>query len=179
MSEAAVEEKGNFLVLDKRISGWLFIISSWGILLWLLNILHMATPTGDKVVWASILSIGLVGGDYITTNPDFRLYSDGIFILLCLSFNALAIRGIMSNVEGGIKGWMLSVGNNFWPAIVDFSNVRKIISVWLIILGLAFYLVAGIFYGGWVDPGVYSVTAPCVIFGWAFGKLADIQSLED
>ncbi|MBJ23389.1 MAG: hypothetical protein CMB64_01845 [Euryarchaeota archaeon] len=178
MSEAADEGMANFLVPSERISGWLFILSFWGVLLWILNILQMATPTGDKVVWASILSIGLVGGDYLTTNTDFRLYSDGIFIILCASANLLSIRGIMANVDGGMTGWLMNVRDNFWPALVEFANLRKLISVWLIIIGILFYVITGVLYGGWVDPGVYSVAAPCVIFGWAFGKLADVQSLE-
>ena len=103
MSEVADEGTTGFLVPSKRISGWLFVLSIWGILLWFLNLLKMATPTGDKVVWSSLLSIGLIGGDYQTTNPDFRLYSDGIFIILCVIVNLLAIRGISSNVDGGIK----------------------------------------------------------------------------
>lgn len=181
MSDAAEEETTGFLIPSARISGWLFILSSWGILLWLLNLLQMATPTGDKVVWSSILSIGLVGGDYISSNPEFRPYSDGLFIILCLFANILAVRGIMSNVEDGIKGWFINLKNYFWPSIVDVSTsggIRKTVSVWFIIIGMVFYAVTGILYCGWVDPGVYSVAAPFIVFGWAFGKLADAQSNE-
>lgn len=179
MSAAADEETTGVLIPSARISGWLFILSSWGILLWLLNILHMATPTGDKVVWGSILSIGLLGGEYISSNPGFRPFSDGIFIILCLIGNILGIRGIMSNVEGGIKGWFMNLIDTFWPSLIDYSTsggLRKTVSVWCIVIGIIFYAVTGILYSGWVDPGVYSVTAPFIIFGWAFGKLADAQS---
>jgi len=181
MSEVADEGTTGFLVPSKRISGWLFILSIWGILLWFLNLLKMATPTGDKVVWSSLLSIGLIGGDYQTTNPDFRLYSDGIFIILCVIVNLLAIRGISSNVDGGIKGWLMNIRSDFWPALVDISNpggVRKTVSLWCILIGVSFYVTWGILNSGWVDAGVYAVAAPFVVFGWAFGKLADAQALE-
>lgn len=178
MSEAAEEDRTNFLVPNESVSSWLFLISLWGILLWLLNILQMATPTGDKVVWASILSIGIIGGDYLTSNPDFRIFSDGLFIILCLSTTALSVRGITIGVEKGIIGWLNNMKDNFWPAMVEFENLRKLVSVWLIIVGILFYFITGIMYSGWVDPGVYSIAAPCVIFGWAYGRLADNYSIQ-
>ena len=177
MSEVADEETTNFLVPGKRISGWLFVLSIWGILLWLLNLLKLATPTGDKVVWSSLLSIGLIGGEYQTTNPDFRPFSDGIFIILCVIVNILAIRGISLNVDGGIKGWLMNIKSDFWPALVDFSGgIRKTVSLWCILIGISFYVTWGVLNGGWVDPGVYAVAAPFVAFGWAFGKLADAEA---
>lgn len=179
MSEAADGDSTSFLVPSARFSGWLFILSCWGILLWLLNILQMATPTGDKVVWGSILTIGILEPNYLTDNTAFRPFSDGIFIIICLIGSFLSVRGIISNVEGGMKGWFMGVKDNFWPALVDVSTdggLRKTISVWFMVLGLIFYIVTGFLYSGWVDPGVYSVAAPCIVFGWAFGKLADAQS---
>ena len=177
MSEVADEETTNFLVPGKRISGWLFVLSIWGILLWLLNLLKLATPTGDKVVWSSLLSIGLIGGEYQTTNPDFRPFSDGIFIILCVVVNVLAIRGISTNVDGGIKGWFMNIKSDFWPGLVDFSGgIRKTVSLWCILIGISFYVAWGVMNSGWVDPGVYAVAAPFVAFGWAFGKLADAEA---
>ena len=85
----------------------------------------------------------------------------------------------MSNVEGGIKGWFMNLIDTFWPSLIDYSTsggISKTVSVWCIVIGIIFYTVEGILYSGWVDPGVYSVTAPFIIFGWAFGKLADEQS---
>lgn len=173
MSDATEEDKTSFLVPSERVSSWLFLLSLWGILLWILNLLQMATPTGDKVVWASILSIGVIGGDYLTSNPDFRIFSDGIFIILCVSVSLFSVRGIIAGVDKGIVGWLLKMRDNFWPAIVEFENIRKFVSVWLILIGILFYFFTGLMYNGWVDPGVYSIAAPCVIFGWAFGKLAE------
>ncbi len=181
MSDTADSESMSFLIPSARVSGWLFILSIWGLALWFLNILHLATPTGDKVVWGSILSIGLVGGNYISSNPDFRPFSDGIFLIICLIGAFLSSRGIMSNVEGGIKGWLMEIKTTFWPALVDLSTVgglKKTISVWLMSIGIGFYVVTGIMHSGWVDPGVYSVAAPFIAFGWALGKLADAQATE-
>ena len=181
MSDTADNKLSSLLKPSARISGWLFILSMWGLALWLLNILHMATPTGDKVVWGSILSIGLVGGDYISSNPDFRPFSDGIFLIICLIGTFLGSNGLMSNVEGGIKGWLMGIKETFWPSLVDTTTVgglRKTISVWLMLIGIGFYVVTGIMHQGWVDPGVYSVTAPFIVSGWALGKLADAQSVE-
>ena len=144
MSDAAEGESSNFLVPSARISGWLFILSIWGLALWLLNVLHMATPTGDKVVWGSILSIGLVGGNYISSNPDFRPFSDGIFLIICLLGTFLSSRGLMFNVEGGLKGWLIDIKNNFWPALVDVTingGWKKTISVWMMLVGILFYVV--------------------------------------
>jgi len=181
MSEAEDGEPAGFLILSARLSGWLFILSSWGILLWLLNILQMATPTGDKVVWGSILSIGLLEPNYLSDNPAFRPFSDGIFLVILIIGTTLSVRGILSNVEGGMKGWFMGIKDVFWPSLVDVSTsggLRKTVSVWFILIGLVFYFTTGILHSGWVDPGVYSVAAPCIIFGWAFGKLADAQSEE-
>ena len=180
MSDAADEGRASMLVPSSRFSGWLFLISCLGILLWLLNILQMATPTGDKVVWASILSIGLIGGDYMSSNSDFRIFSDGIFIILCLFVNILAFRGIMANVDGGIKGWLINIKDDFWPSLVDakHSGIRKTVSRWSMLIGIVFYFGFGLLESAWVDPGVYSVSAPFVVFGWAFGKLADAQFEE-
>jgi len=181
MSEAEGGEPAGFLIPSARISGWLFILSSWSILLWLLNILQMATPTGDKVVWGSILSIGLLEPNYLTENSAFRPFSDGIFLILCIIGTTLSVRGIMSNVDGGIKGWLMGIKDTFWPSLVDIKTsggLRKTVSVWFILIGIVFYFATGILHSGWVDPGVYSVAAPFVIFGWAFGKLADAQSDE-
>ena len=46
------------------------------------------------------------------------------------------------------------------------------------LIGVSFYVTWGILNSGWVDAGVYAVAAPFVVFGWAFGKLADAQALE-
>ena len=181
MSDIADNKLSSLLRPSVRISGWLFILSIWGLALWLLNILHIATPTGDKVVWGSILSLGLVGGDYISSNPDLRPFSDGIFLIICLIGMFLSSNGLMSNVEGGIKGWLIGAKETFWPALVDPTiegGWKKTISVWLMLIGFCFYVITGIMHQGWVDPGVYSVTAPFIVSGWALGKLVDAQLTE-
>ena len=64
-----------------------------------------------------------------------------IFFILCLIGGILSARGIMSNVDGGMKGWFMGIKDNFWPALVDVSTnggLRKTISVWFMVIGLIF-----------------------------------------
>ena len=75
------------------------------------------------------------------------------FYYSCVVVNILAIRGISSNVDGGIKGWFMNIKSDFWPALVDFSGgVRKTVSLWCILLGISFYVTWGVLNSGWVDP---------------------------
>lgn len=167
---------------SERMSGWLFMLGSWGLMLGLLNIMQLATPTGDKVVWSSILSLGLVGGEYINDNPDYRLYSDTAFLMLCAVGTGLGLRGILSSVDGGIIGWLYSVRDAFWPSLIDPDSDggwNSTLSAWLLLIGICFYFYMGILHTGWVDPGVYSVSAPFVAFGMALKLLATALTEEE
>ena len=185
MSEDSNAAKANPLsfLLDPNpaFSGWLFSLGLWGLLLGILNVLHIATPTGDKIVWASILSIGIVGGEYLSNNPDFRLYSDTGFLALSAMVTGLGLRGILAGVEGGIVGWLEGVRDAFWPSLVDVDSEggwNSTLSAWFLVIGLGFYLIMGLLRSGWMDPGVYSVAAPFIAFGIALRLLTKATATE-
>ena len=57
----------------------------------------------------------------------------------------------MSNVEGGIKGWLMGIKETFWPSLVDITiegGLKKTISVWLMLIGFGFYVITGIMHQG-------------------------------
>ena len=60
--------------------------------------------------------------------------------------------------------------------LIRGNNSKEIISSWLVLIGVLFYIIWSIQYGGWVDPGVYSVMISMVAFGVALGINSKVEN---
>ena len=51
--------------------------------------------------------------------------------------------------------------------LIRAEGVKQMISSWLVVIGVLFYIVWSVQNNTWVDPGVYSVMISLVAFGFA------------
>lgn len=62
---------------------------------------------------------------------------------------------------------------------VTVRNVYRFFGLFLVVLGLSFYVGWSIVYGTWTDIGLYSFVAPVVVFGLLTLLLMHEQDVED
>ena len=161
-------------------SQWLFGLGLWGLTLGILNLMILLRPE-EKVVWASFLSLGKIGGPMFTTKTSFGIYSDSTFLLITGSMFGLGTLGLHKSTEGGIISWIRNLFvNDYWKSLVnpqEDGGWMKTISAWCLVIGFCFYLYWGIVYTGWVDTGVYAVSVAFIAFGFSL-KYASENNLE-
>lgn len=170
MSEAVTEGRGLAqMVLEPSATParWFVGLGAWGLLLAVLNILHLAHPT-QRISWAGVLSMGELNNAFESqaTAPVF-VASDAVFIALCGGFLFLGLRSIGTE-DGGVQHFLKSLlSNRTWKALSSMKDgAAMTMAAWSLLLGFLFYIVWGLRYLGWFDPGVYSVSAVLIAFGF-------------
>jgi hypothetical protein len=80
--------------------------------------------------------------------------------------------------EDGFAGWFRELPHNpiFTSLLSSKDGVARTLASWMILAGLAFYLVWSALNTTWVDPGVYSVTIALVAFGLGLHMLQASES---
>lgn len=66
--------------------------------------------------------------------------------------------------------------SNFANNLVKGEKITDIISSWLVVIGILFYLIWSMQNNTWVDPGVYAVTISMVALGLALGMDSDNEN---
>ncbi len=176
MTETSNEGRGLVKMVIEPSSAtarWFVGLGVWGLLLALLNLMGMAHP-GYRISWAGVLSMGRLNNAFEAhaTAPAF-VASDLIFIALCGGLVVLGFRTI-ANEESSIAGFFRSlVDNSTWRALVSAeSGASHTVGAWCLLVGLLFYVIRGVMYTNWFDPGVYAVSAVLIAFGFALRALA-------
>ena len=161
---------------NRVLSQWLFGLGLWGLSLGILNLMIMLRPE-EKVVWASFLSLGKIGGPMFTEKTSFGIYSDTAFLLMTSTALGIGSLGLHKSTEGGIVAWIKNLFvNDYWKSLVnpqEEGGWMKTISAWCLVIGFCFYLYWGIMYTGWVDVGVYAVSAALIAFGFSLKYAAE------
>ena len=62
---------------------------------------------------------------------------------------------------------------------ITVRNIYRFFGLFLVILGLSFYVGWSIIYGTWTDIGLYSFVAPVVVFGLLTLLLMHEKDIED
>ena len=153
---------------SKVMSVALTLLGSWIVFLTLVNISIGAYSEGRKVLWIDFLT-----GVRESSTTDMAFVMDDIlFGLVGLVIIVLGARGINTTHESGFLGWLSGLPKCIVGSLFSSEGgSNKLISSWLVALGVTFYLVWSIMENTWVDPGVYSVAVVLVSFGIGMGLL--------
>ena len=147
---------------SKTASAALTLLGSWIVFLTVVNISIGAYSEGRKVLWIDFFT-GV--RDSSTTDMAFVI-DDGMFGLVGLAIIGLGARGMNNIHESGFGGWLRNLPSCIIGGLLSSEGgSNKLISSWLIALGVLFYLVWSVVENTWVDTGVYSVAAVLVSFG--------------
>jgi len=152
------------------------MLGVWVILLSIVNLVEGAYSPGFKVSWIGFLGFG--GETFTANDSGVDLLNDGIFTLLGLSLIAGGDYGMKKaspNSEGAISFITGLPNSNFANNLIKGEKGIDIISSWLIVIGILFYLIWSIQNNTWVDPGVYSVMISMVAFGFALGMSSNAE----
>ena len=85
-------------------------------------------------------------------------------------FKLLAKIDIESD-DAEVQEYMDMVNN-----LISGKNGKEIISSWLVVIGVSFYIIWSIQNDTWVDPGVYSVMISMVAFGIALNINSRVEN---
>ena len=155
---------------SKTASAALTLLGSWIVFLTVVNISIGAYSEGRKVLWIDFFT-GV--RDSSTTDMAFVI-DDGMFGLVGLAIIGLGARGMNNIHQSGFSGWLRDLPSCIIGGLLSSEGgSNKLISSWLIALGVLFYLVWSVVENTWVDPGVYSVAAVLVSFGVGMGLLEE------
>lgn len=153
---------------SKAISAALTLLGSWIVFLTVVNISIGAYSEGRKVLWVDFLT----GVREASTTDMAFVMDDILFGFIGLLVIGMGARGINKTHESGFVGWLGGLPKCVAESLFSSEGgSSKLISSWLVALGLIFYLVWSIMENTWVDPGVYSVAVVLVSFGVGMGLL--------
>ena len=154
---------------SSMISTAALMLGSWIVLLSIVNMFGGgAGQAGDKVAWIGFFGFG---GDAFVPYGDGFLLDDAIFVILGIALVGMGLR------NSDVKNWVLNFSkSDFMNNLIRGNNSKEIFSSWLVLIGVLFYIIWSIQYGGWVDPGVYSVMISMVAFGVALGINSKVEN---
>ena len=152
------------------------LLGFWVIMLSIVNLIEGAYSPGYKVTWLSFL--GLTGGDAFAANNTGFVIDDAVFAIFGIILIGAADYGMKKdntnsdqgeNVSSqGVVSWILALPSSyFMNNLIRAEGVKQMISSWLVVIGVLFYIVWSVQNNTWVDPGVYSVMISLVTFGFA------------
>ena len=145
------------------------MLGSWIILLSLINMFGGgAGQAGNKVAWIGFIGMG---GDAFVPYDDGFILDDAIFAVFGL---ILFFTGIRNN---DVADWIkTNKGMDILNNLISGKNGKEIISSWLVVIGISFYIIWSIQNNTWVDPGVYSVMISMVAFGIALNINSKVEN---
>ena len=154
---------------SNMISTAALMLGTWIILLSLINMFGGgAGQAGNKVAWIGFIGLG---GDAFVPYEDGFILDDVIF----------AVTGLMLFVTGlrnaDVANWIeKNKGMDMVNNLISGKNGKEIISSWLVVIGVSFYIIWSIQNDTWVDPGVYSVMISMVAFGIALNINSRVEN---
>ena len=153
---------------SKAMSAALTLLGSWIVFLTVVNISIGAYSEGRKVLWIDFLT-----GVRESSTTDMALVMDDmLFGLVGLVIIGLGARGMNTTHESGFLGWLSGLPKCVVGSLFSSEGgSNKLVSSWLVALGVVFYLIWSVMENTWVDPGVYSVAVVLVSFGVGMGLL--------
>jgi hypothetical protein len=127
-----------------------------------------AGQAGNKVAWIGFIGMG---GDAFVPYDDGFILDDAIFAIagLILFFTGIRNNDVVSWIKNN-KG--MDILNN----LISGKNGKEIVSSWLVVIGISFYIIWSIQNNTWVDPGVYSVMISMVAFGIALNINSKVEN---
>ena len=158
---------------SKVMSAALTLLGSWIVFLTVVNISIGAYSEGRKVLWIDFLT----GVRESSTTDMAFVMDDVLFGLVGLIIIGLGARGMNVTHKSGFLGWLSGLPKCIVSSLFSSEGgSNKLMSSWLVALGVFFYLIWSIMENTWVDPGVYSVAVVLVSFGVGVGLLESSSS---
>lgn len=174
MSKDDSEWMNALLRPSSPLSAGAIFIGLWVLFLTTVNIVSGAYSPGHKVLWIDFLTDG------ISTNTEEMglVLDDAVFGTLGVAILAAGIVGMGKSREDGFAGWFRELPYDpiFTSLLSSKDGFARTLASWMILAGLAFYLVWSALNTTWVDPGVYSVTIALVAFGFGLHMLQASES---
>ena len=158
---------------SNMISTAALILGAWIILLSLINIFAGgAGQAGNKVAWIGFIGTTFdIGGEAFVPYDDGFILDDAIFAVLGLIMIAAGLR------NNEVFNWVSNIQNSdFVNNLIKGNNGKEIISSWLTVIGVAFYIIWSMQNDTWVDPGVYSIMIAMVAFGIALNINSKVEN---
>ena len=149
---------------SNMISTAALMLGAWIILLSLINIFGGgAGQAGNKVAWIEFFGTSFgIGGEAFVPYEDGFILDDAIFAVLGLIMITTSLR------NADVLNWVSNIKNSdFTNNLIKGNSGKEIISSWLVVVGISFYIIWSVQNDTWVDPGVYSVMIAMVAFGIA------------
>jgi len=155
---------------SKTASAALTLLGSWIVLLTVVNISIGAYSEGRKVLWIDFLT----GVRESSTTDMAFVIDDGLFGFIGLAIIGIGAMGMNKTHESGFGGWLSGLPSCIVGCLLSSEEGSgKLVSSWLVAIGVLFYLIWSIMENTWVDPGVYSVSTVLVSFGVGMALLED------
>ena len=159
------------------------MLGFWVIILSIVNIFEGAYSPGYKVTWLGFLGFS---GEAFAANDTGFVIDDAVFAIfgvILIGAGDYGMKKANTQVDAGedvssrgVISWILDLPNSdFVKNTIKADNMKEMISSWLVIIGILFYIVWSIKHTTWVDPGVYSVMISFVAFGLALNINSKVE----
>ena len=160
----------------------LTFLGIWLITLGVIDIIWGAVDNGLHANFRGMITMGTLGesGEYLR---EADRLGQALMIGIGSGLTLIGVISIRSQFNGGFVGWVRSMlFNPLWASLLSIDEERGAIGMlaaWLIIGGLSFQIVWNLLNWTWVDPGVYAVSAPMILFGCALAAFASTEHDEE
>ena len=160
----------------------LIFLGMWLTTLGIIDVIWGAVANGLHANFIGMITMGTIGesGEYL--NQADRL---GQALMIGMGVGLMFIGGISirSQFEGGVIGWVRSLlFSTLWASLLSIDEERGaagMLAAWLIIGGLCFQIIWNLLNWTWIDPGVYAVSAPMILFGCALAAFTSVERDEE
>ena len=154
----------------------------WLTVLGIIDVIWGAVANGLHANFVGMITMGTLGesGEYLR---EADRLGQALMIGIGVGLMLIGVISIRVQFDGGFVGWMRSLlFNPLWASLLSIDEERGatgMLAAWLIIGGLSFQIVWNLLNWTWVDPGVYAVSAPMILFGCALAAFTSVERDED
>ena len=175
MSEADREWMGSLMRPSSTLSAGSFFVGVWMAFLTVINILFGAYSNGRRVNWVDFLTNGNETNS--VHEVAFAFPDDVVFGLVSSLLIAAGVMGMGAAREDGFQGWFSGLPRDRVSTSIFSTEygLGRTFASWMIVSGVAYYLVWSSFESTWVDPGVYSVMISFVMVGIGLNWIQDAK----
>ena len=176
MSEGGQEWKEALMSPSSTLSIGSFFLGVWVAFLTIVNIALGAYSEGRKVNWIDFITNGQNTNSAHEITLSFP--DDIVFGLLSSILIAGGVLGMNAARDDGFIGWFSGLSDDKLVTSLYSTDggLSRVVSSWMILSGIGYYLVWSAMESTWVDPGVYSIMITLVAVGIGLSWIQDSDS---
>ena len=177
-----LDEQGGELRPSVGFASILMFLGVWLTILGVIDVIWGAVANGLHANFRGMITFGTLGesGEYLR---EADRLGQGMMIGIGIGLIFIGGASIQSQFDGGLKSWVKSLFfSPLWASLLSIDEDRGVIGMlaaWLIIGGLTFQIVWNVINWTWVDPGVYAVSAPMILFGCTLAAFSSVEGDEE